>query len=92
MLLTVGRDASSRPTHTQLLFLCGGCKATGVQGHVLRERGGSAVALVTGAVTSGHVATRGHQGWTSWENPLLEPQEELDPVDTSISELASRVQ
>lgn len=38
------------------------------------------------------MATRGHQGWTSWENPLLEPQEELDPVDTSISELASRVQ
>ena len=40
----------------------------------------------------GHVATRGHQGRTSQEDPPLEPQEELDPVDMSISELASRVQ
>lgn len=40
----------------------------------------------------GHVATRGCQGQTSREDPLLEPQEELDPVDTSISKLASRVQ
>lgn len=33
-------------------------KATGAQGHVLRERRASAASMVTAAVTSGHVATR----------------------------------
>ena len=56
-------------------------------GDAVKTRGRTAV-LGRGK-DQGHVATRGRQGQTSQEDPLLEPQEELDPVDTSISKLAS---
>lgn len=59
-------------------------------GDAVKTRGRTAVS--GRGKDQGHVATRGCQGQMSREDPLLETQEELDPVDTSISKLASRVQ